>query len=249
MPAHNRLRSTTSTHDRASHNRESQAKLSRAAASIRRGFAPRSLKSASYRRRTRFSASIDRRGLRARNSKPIKSATTRRPIRARAITPDMPQPASSRPARSVHVRSNNCGAQVDRVEALLQHNANRRATFADCAARYLADAKDKRSIEATAWHIRLLIPYVGSLNIHRIHDGTLQSFISDRLASGVTAVTINRSLDRLGAPPLQSRVRILGMFCRKHFMALQARRARATNKRLPGRLSRNAAQWTWPRPG
>ncbi len=41
----------------------------------------------------------------------------------------------------------------------------------------------------------MLISYVSSLDIHRIQDGTLQSFIADRLASGVTATTINRSLE------------------------------------------------------
>ena len=86
-------------------------------------------------------------------------------------------------------------AETIRVDALLQGNANRRPTFADCAARYLADSKDKRSIDATAWHIRLLIPYLGSLDIHQIHDATLQSSIADRVASGVTATTINRSLE------------------------------------------------------
>ena len=85
--------------------------------------------------------------------------------------------------------------EIDRVNALLQCNANRRPTFADCAARYLTDSKNKRSVDATAWHIRLLIPYVGTLDIRRVHDGTLQSFIATRLASGVTATTINRSLE------------------------------------------------------
>ena len=57
------------------------------AASIRRGFTPRSLKSASCRRRMRFSASIDRRGLAVRASKLNKSETRRRAMWARAITP------------------------------------------------------------------------------------------------------------------------------------------------------------------
>lgn len=50
-------------------------------------------------------------------------------------------------------------------------------------------------MDATAWHIRLLLPYVGTLDIHQVHDGALESFIADRLASGVTATTINRSLE------------------------------------------------------
>ena len=85
--------------------------------------------------------------------------------------------------------------EIDRVDALLWRNANRRPTFADCAARYLTESKSKRSVDATAWHIRLLIPYVGTLDIRRVHDGTLQSFIAARVASGVTATTINRSLE------------------------------------------------------
>ena len=78
---------TTITHDRQSHNRESQARLKRVAASMRRGFTPRSLKSASCRRKTRFSASIDRRDLAVNTSKPIKSPSRRRTMQAKAITP------------------------------------------------------------------------------------------------------------------------------------------------------------------
>lgn len=85
--------------------------------------------------------------------------------------------------------------EIEQVDALLEQKANRRRTFSDCAARYLSNSKDKRSVDAIAWHIRLLIPYVGRLDIHRIHEGTLQSFVADRIASGVTATTINRSLE------------------------------------------------------
>jgi hypothetical protein len=34
----------------------------------------------------------------------------------------------------------------------------------------------------------------GTLDINGVHDGTLQQFVADRLASGVTATTVNRSL-------------------------------------------------------
>jgi integrase len=85
--------------------------------------------------------------------------------------------------------------EIERIDALLEQKANGRRKFSDCAARYLSDSKDKRSLDAIAWHIRLLIPYLGSLDIHQVHDGTLQSFIADRIASNVTATTINRSLE------------------------------------------------------
>jgi len=47
----------------------------------------------------------------------------------------------------------------------------------------------------TAWHVRLLTRYIGTLELHRIHDRTLEGFIADRLVDGVTATTINRSLE------------------------------------------------------
>src|SRR6266852_1945267 len=85
--------------------------------------------------------------------------------------------------------------EVARVDAELRHNANHRHRFVDCAERYLAESQKKRSVDVAAWHIRLLIPYIGTLEIHRVHDATLKSFIADRLASGVKASTVNRSLE------------------------------------------------------
>ena len=109
---------TTITHDRQSHNRESQARLKRVAASMRRGFTPRSLKSASCRRKTRFSASIDRRDLAVSTSKPIKSPSRRRTMQAKAITPTschgfharaQPQSrGSSFCGRQHHIRKQHC---------------------------------------------------------------------------------------------------------------------------------------------
>jgi hypothetical protein len=84
---------------------------------------------------------------------------------------------------------------IARVDADLQCNANTRSRFADCAARYLVESRDKHSVDVTAWHIRLLTSHIGQLDIQRVHDGTLAPFIADRLASGVTATTINCSLE------------------------------------------------------
>ena len=85
--------------------------------------------------------------------------------------------------------------EIARVNVDLARKANPRPRFADCAARYLAESRNKRSVDVTAWHVRLLTSYVGTVDIHRIHDGTLERFVTDRLASGVTATTINRSLE------------------------------------------------------
>jgi hypothetical protein len=86
-------------------------------------------------------------------------------------------------------------SEVDRIDAELRYNANHRHRFVDCAERYLAESKHRRSVDVAAWHIRLLTPYIGMLEIHQIHDATLKSFVSDRLASGVKPSTVNRSLE------------------------------------------------------
>lgn len=44
-------------------------------------------------------------------------------------------------------------------------------------------------------HVRMLLPHIGGLEPHQVHDGTLASFISARIAAGASATTINRSLE------------------------------------------------------
>ena len=58
--------------------------------------------------------------------------------------------------------------EIARVNAELQRNANPPPRFADCAARYLLQSKSNRSVDVTAWHVRLLTSYLGSLDVHQI---------------------------------------------------------------------------------
>ena len=85
-------------------------------------------------------------------------------------------------------------AEIEHLEAELRQRAAR-PRFAHAAARYLEESQQLRSADVTAWHVRLLTPYLGSLELNRIHDRTLERFIADRHAQGVTATTINRSLE------------------------------------------------------
>ncbi len=77
---------TTTKAPRQSNIRESNASDTRVAASTRLGLTPRSWYSASSRRRNRFSASTDRRGLTDSTTKPTRSASNRRMIRMKTIT-------------------------------------------------------------------------------------------------------------------------------------------------------------------
>ena len=70
-----------------------------------------------------------------------------------------------------------------------------RPLFRDCAARYLAQSRQKRTADTISWHVRLLIAHVGHLEPHRVHDATLEPFVAARLAAGAGATTINRTLE------------------------------------------------------
>jgi hypothetical protein len=61
-------------------------------------------------------------------------------------------------------------AEEARVESDLLQKANARPRFADAAARYLEESRDHRTVDVTKWHIRLLIPHIGTLELNRIHD-------------------------------------------------------------------------------
>lgn len=77
-----------------------------------------------------------------------------------------------------------------------QHRrTNARPLFADCAARYLIESQHKRTAELLAYHITLLLPFIGTLEIGHVHDATLDEFKDARRLDGVSPTTINRTLE------------------------------------------------------
>ena len=86
-------------------------------------------------------------------------------------------------------------ALMQDIDVELARRAHPRPKFADCAARYLLQSREKRSFEAIQVHVRALLPHIGHLESHQVHDATLAPFVSQRIASCVTAITINRSLE------------------------------------------------------
>lgn len=96
-------------------------------------------------------------------------------------------------------------AEIERLGAQRHCQRSAGPLFADGAARFLIESSGKRSVEMIAWHIKLLLPFVGSLPLDRIHDGTLRPFVDARLAGTVevdggklgptSATTVNRSLE------------------------------------------------------
>lgn len=97
-------------------------------------------------------------------------------------------------------------AEVSRREAERYSGRSDRPLFAAGAKKYLIESKGKRSLETIAWHIKVLLPYIGMVPLDEICDDTLEDFKEDRLAGGIivgegeplksaTATTVNRSLE------------------------------------------------------
>ena len=68
-------------------------------------------------------------------------------------------------------------------------------TFREAATRYLKEYLHKRSIDRDAHDLKTVDPFIGDLELNRVHDGTLQKFIKHRLhKDGVAVGTVNRTL-------------------------------------------------------
>ena len=60
--------------------------------------------------------------------------------------------------------------EIERLDIELNRKAHARPLFRHCAARYLGESKNKRSVETIAWHVQLLLRYFGDLEPERIHE-------------------------------------------------------------------------------
>jgi len=85
--------------------------------------------------------------------------------------------------------------ELERLEWERERKTHARPLFSDCAKRFLLESRYKRSRADIAWHLGLLARSVGDLAIRKVHDETLQPLIEARLADGVSATTINRTLE------------------------------------------------------
>lgn len=85
--------------------------------------------------------------------------------------------------------------EIRQKEGEQHRRKNARPLFADGAARYLTESEHKRSVDVLAWHIQLLLPFIGTMEINRVHDTTLEGFKDARRLNGVSPTTINRSLE------------------------------------------------------
>lgn len=62
------------------------------------------------------------------------------------------------------------------------------------AAQYYLEHSQKSSLGSDVPHLTSVMPYIGHLELSRVHQGTLQPWIDARLADGKAAATVNRGL-------------------------------------------------------
>jgi integrase len=86
-------------------------------------------------------------------------------------------------------------AAIDRLELTIGQRKDARPLFSDCAKRFLLESKGKRCAPEIAWHVRLLLQHAGHLEVCKVHDDTLRPLVEARVGQGVSATTVNRTLE------------------------------------------------------
>src|SRR5450631_952018 len=67
-------------------------------------------------------------------------------------------------------------------------------SFRTAATKFLREYHHKRSIKDDAMHLKQLDPFIGALELKKVHMGSLQGFIEKRRQDGVKAKTLNMAL-------------------------------------------------------
>lgn len=84
--------------------------------------------------------------------------------------------------------------QLGDKRAVVIHGERAVRTFDQAAAHYLTTNQDKTSLVTEAYLLLKIMPYIGPLELHQVHDSTLAPFITARLAEGRAHKTINLAL-------------------------------------------------------
>lgn len=84
--------------------------------------------------------------------------------------------------------------QLGDKRAVVIHGERAARTFDSAAAHYLQTNQDKASLATEAYLLINVMPYIGPLELHQVHDSTLAPFITARLAEGRAHKTINLAL-------------------------------------------------------
>lgn len=104
------------------------------------------------------------------------------------------------------IRGSTGESSVEKASALLNkkiaelreaknHGVRPSRTFEQAATAFLEKRLDKvKSVDRDAQDLKLVMPYIGELDITHVHDDNLEEFKDDRIEDGTKPGTINRTL-------------------------------------------------------
>ena len=83
--------------------------------------------------------------------------------------------------------------RVHEIRRTLVYGESPRRSFDDAAAKYVEES-NKKSLARDLCTLDAVMPYIGHLSLEEVHSGTLDPFVADRRAAGISAGTITRDL-------------------------------------------------------
>lgn len=84
--------------------------------------------------------------------------------------------------------------ELGALRAVALHGERPKRTFDSAAEHYLLTNQDKTSLITETYLLKGIMPTIGQLELHQVHDGTLAPFTTARLAAGRSHKTINLAL-------------------------------------------------------
>lgn len=84
--------------------------------------------------------------------------------------------------------------RLDQLRAVELHGQRPARLFSEAAAHYLVKYQDKASIVSETYHLKSVMPTIGHLPVHQVHDGTLAPHVEKRLTAGRSHKTVNLEL-------------------------------------------------------
>lgn len=83
--------------------------------------------------------------------------------------------------------------RIEQIRRVKVYGERINYTFDQAAARYIEEER-KKSLERDITTLKSVMPYIGNLELARIHAGSLDGFLRDRRQAGITAGTLTRDI-------------------------------------------------------
>lgn len=84
--------------------------------------------------------------------------------------------------------------RIQEIRKVAVYGERRERTFDEAAARFIEEYGHKRSLDRDIDTLKAVMPYIGDLALKNIHSASLDQYIRDRKADGISAGTLNRDM-------------------------------------------------------